>query len=88
VINAIEMQRVLRTLRDEGKSIIFSTHIMSEAEKLCNRIAIIHRGEILACDTLDGLRDATGQHYLEDIFLHYVGGPDVLAAAVQPPKPR
>ncbi len=74
VLNALEMQRVIRELRNEGKSILFSTHIMSEAEKLCDRIAIIHRGEILASNTLDGLRKATGQHYLEDIFVHYAGG--------------
>ena len=47
---------------------------MSEAEKLCDRIAIIHRGRILTCDTLEGLRVATGQHYLEDVFVHYVKG--------------
>jgi ABC-type multidrug transport system ATPase subunit len=45
---------------------------MSEAEKLCDRIAIIHQGKIHACDTLASLRTATGHHYLEDIFVHYV----------------
>jgi sodium transport system ATP-binding protein len=74
VLNALEMARVIRELRDEGKTIIFSTHIMSEAEKLCDRIAIIHNGKILASDTLEGLRGATGRHYLEDIFVQYVGG--------------
>ena len=69
---ALEMQRVIRELRDEGKTIIFSTHIMSEAEKLCDRIAIIHQGRILALGTLEEHRQATGQHYLEDIFVHLV----------------
>jgi sodium transport system ATP-binding protein len=72
VLNAIEMQKVIGEFRDEGKTIIFSTHIMSEAEKLCDRIAIIHRGRIHACGTLASLREATGCHYLEDIFVHYV----------------
>lgn len=72
VLNAIEMQKAIGQLRDEGKTIIFSTHIMSEAEKLCNRIAIIHRGKIHACDTLANLRQVTGKHYLEDIFVYYV----------------
>ena len=72
VLNAIEVQDAIRELRNEGKTIIFSTHVMSEAEKLCDRIAIIHDGRILACDTLEGLRRATGQHYLEDIFIRYV----------------
>jgi sodium transport system ATP-binding protein len=74
VLNALEMQDVIREFRSQGKTIIFSTHIMSEAEKLCDRIAIIHNGKILACDTLEGLRQITGVHYLEDIFVHYVRG--------------
>ena len=72
VLNALDMQKVIAELRGEGKAIIFSTHIMSEAERLCDRIAIIHRGRIHACDTLEALRDATGKRYLEDIFIHYV----------------
>ena len=50
VLNALEMQEVIREFRAQGKTILFSTHIMSEAEKLCDRIAIIHGGRILACD--------------------------------------
>ncbi len=72
VLNAIEMVKVIRELRDEGKTIIFSSHIMSEVEKLCDRIAILHRGRILALGTLESLRDSTELHYLEDIFVHYV----------------
>lgn len=73
VLNALEMQKVIAEFRQEGKAIIFSTHIMSEAERLCDRIAVIHQGRILACDTLLGLRRITGQHYLEDIFVALVG---------------
>jgi sodium transport system ATP-binding protein len=72
VLNALEMQEVIREFRAQGKTILFSTHIMSEAEKLCDRIAIIHGGRILACSDLEGLRRATGERYLEDIFVHYV----------------
>jgi sodium transport system ATP-binding protein len=72
VLNALEMVKVIRELRDEGKTIIFSSHIMSEVEKLCDRIAIIHRGRLLALGTLESLREATGEHYLEDVFVHYV----------------
>jgi sodium transport system ATP-binding protein len=74
VLNAIEMQDVIKEFRDHGKTILFSTHIMSEAEKLCDRIAIINGGRILACGSLEELRQATGAHYLEDIFIHYVKG--------------
>jgi sodium transport system ATP-binding protein len=74
VLNALEMQQVIREFRAQGKTILFSTHIMSEAEKICDRIAIIHGGRILACNSLDGLREATGERYLEDIFIHFVRG--------------
>ena len=72
VLNALDVQESISELRAEGKTIIFSTHIMSEAERLCDRIAIIHGGHILASDTLAGLRESTGHHYLEDIFVSYV----------------
>lgn len=72
VLSSLEVQDAIRQLRDEGKTIIFSTHIMSEAERLCDRIAIVHHGTVLACDTLPSLREITGQHYLEDIFVQYV----------------
>ncbi|MGD0310578.1 MAG: ABC transporter ATP-binding protein, partial [Acidobacteriota bacterium] len=74
VLNALDMQDVIREFRAHGKTILFSTHIMSEAEKLCDRIAIIHAGRILACNNLEGLRAVTGERYLEDIFVHYVRG--------------
>lgn len=72
VLNAIEMHDVIMEFRAQDKTIIFSTHVMSEAEKLCNRIAIIHNGRILACDTLPALREATGEHSLEEIFVRFV----------------
>src|SRR6185369_11930239 len=72
VLSSLEVQNSIRQLRDEGKTIIFSTHIMSEAERLCDRIAIVHGGHILACDTLAGLRETTHQRYLEDIFVLFV----------------
>jgi sodium transport system ATP-binding protein len=62
----------IQELRDEGKCIIFSTHIMSEAERLCDRIGVIHRGRLLALGTLDEHRERTGHHYLEDIFVQEV----------------
>jgi len=54
--------------REDGKCVVFSTHIMSEAERLCDRIAIIHEGTIRAEGTLEELRAQTGKHYLEDVF--------------------
>jgi sodium transport system ATP-binding protein len=64
----------VQSYRDEGKCVLFSTHIMSEAERLCDRIGIIHEGQLRACGTLTELREITGQHYLEDVFRHFAVG--------------
>lgn len=72
VLAALDMRAVIGELRDAGKTVLFSTHVMSEAEKLCDRIAIIHEGRIHTTGTLTSLREETGLHYLEDIFVHYV----------------
>lgn len=59
-------------LRDQGKCIIFSTHIMREAEKLCDRIAIMYRGDILAEGTLEELRDRHHEQDLEELFFKLI----------------
>jgi len=56
-----------------GKTVIFSTHVMSEAEKLCDTIAIIDGGRILAEGSLEELRARAGLQSLEDIFVKTVG---------------
>ena len=72
ILNAIDFYEHIKQLREQGKTIILSTHIMSEAEELCDRIAIVNAGQILACDTLENLRAATNLHYLKQIFVHYL----------------
>jgi sodium transport system ATP-binding protein len=74
IVNALEFQSSLAELRDQGKAIILSTHIMSEAEKLCDRIAIVVGGRMLTCGSLSELRQRTSLHYLEEIFVHYLTG--------------
>jgi len=59
-------------MREAGKCVVYSTHIMSEVERLCDRIAIIHAGQLLAEGTLDELRERTGEHYLEAAFIRLV----------------
>jgi sodium transport system ATP-binding protein len=58
--------------RTMGKTVVFSTHIMSEAERLCDRIAVIHSGQLSAIGTLDELRALTGHERLEAVFLDLV----------------
>lgn len=65
----------IRNCRDQGKTVIFSTHVMSEAEKLCDTIAIIHDGWIMAEGTLAELRRQKNLEDLEEIFVQTVGEP-------------
>ncbi|MBZ5603354.1 MAG: ABC transporter ATP-binding protein [Acidobacteriia bacterium] len=65
-----------------GKCIIYSTHVMEEAEYLCDRIAVISDGHLKMTGTMDELRAATGKHRLREIFLDLLG----LPADVSPDK--
>ena len=51
---------------------LFSTHILSEAERLCDRIGIVYDGRMLAAGSLDELRAKTGKEWLEEIFRELV----------------
>jgi sodium transport system ATP-binding protein len=62
----------IRLLRGQGKTILFSTHIMREVEKLCDRVAIMARGKIVACGTLNDLREMYKQDDLEELFFALV----------------
>jgi sodium transport system ATP-binding protein len=55
--------------REYGKCILFSTHVMEEAEYLCDRIGVVHQGKLKALGTMDELRELTGKHRLREIFL-------------------
>ena len=59
----------LRGLRDEGRCVIFSSHIMQEVAALCDRIVVVARGEVRAIGTPDELRAQTGLPDLEDVFV-------------------
>ncbi len=64
-------------LKKHQKTVIFSTHIMREAERLCDRIAIIHDGGLLAVGTLDELLSETNKDNLEDAFFNLVGNEEI-----------
>jgi sodium transport system ATP-binding protein len=65
----------IRRARERGKCVLFSTHIMSEAERLCDELAIIHRGRIVGAGTVAELRERTGKEFVEDVFLALLGEP-------------
>ena len=69
----------IQTAREEKKAILFSTHIMSEAEYLCDRIILLHEGHVIARGTLSELRENSGHENLTEIFLHHIQEADTCA---------
>ena len=76
VMTARAIVKFVRECRDRGKTVIYSTHVMSEVEKLCDTIGIIHDGKLLAEGTLAGLRATHGEQDMEEIFVKIVGEGD------------
>ncbi len=72
ILTASNIVSFIRKCRDDGKCVLFSTHIMREAERIADRIVMIHKGKLLAEGTWDKLKEDTGQQDLDDIFIHYV----------------
>lgn len=68
IVTARSVTNYLKMMRDEGKTVIISTHIMTEAEKLCDRIGIIINGNLVMEGTLDEILSRTNARDLEDAF--------------------
>jgi sodium transport system ATP-binding protein len=85
VLVARALLQTVAQLRDHGKCLIFSTHIMREAERLCDRIAIMHRGHILAEGTLPELQDRHGERDLEELFFRLISEHDDESSRFQVP---
>jgi ABC-2 type transport system ATP-binding protein len=73
---------ILRQLATRGAAVFLSTHILEIAERMCDRIGIIHQGRLIAAGTMDELRAlGKGESALEDIFLSLTGGVEDAAIA-------
>ena len=79
VLASSAMIEFIESRRTAGTCVLFSTHVLSEAERLCDRIGVIFRGRLLAAGTLPELAELTGKRWLADVFLELVrrggGGP-------------
>ncbi len=73
VVTSQTIMEFIEEQRDHGRTVVFSTHVMSEAERLCDEIAIIHDGRIAGHGTLQSLLDSTGEKRLEPAFLKLIG---------------
>ena len=68
--SAYNLKEILRARAKSGKSVFFSTHVMSVAQELCDRIAIINKGKIIADGTFDEIKNSTNhKENLEAVFL-------------------
>ncbi|MGO1469794.1 MAG: ABC transporter ATP-binding protein [Tissierella sp.] len=68
--SSFNLKEVMRKMCEEGKTVFFSTHVLEVAEKICDRIAIISKGEIIAMGTMEELRSHSKEKKsLENIFL-------------------
>ncbi len=73
VITSRSIIDFVKSSQERGKCVMFSTHVMHEAERLCDDIAIIHKGRILDVATLGDYRKKTNLDNLDDIFVKIVG---------------
>jgi sodium transport system ATP-binding protein len=72
VLVARNVLQKIAELRDQGKTIVFSTHSMHEVQKLCSRVAIIHKGQVQAEGSPAGLLEEYDQPDLEELFFYLV----------------
>jgi sodium transport system ATP-binding protein len=74
------MRAFMRRLKDEGRCVLFSSHIMQEVAALCDRIVVIARGRVVADESPAALLAKTGAVSLEDAFVAIIGSEEGLAA--------
>lgn len=68
------LQFIKKMAKEEGKALVFSTHNLTEVERLCDRIAIINKGKLLYLGNLDGVKSQTGCDTLAQAFFQLVNG--------------
>ncbi|WP_297462921.1 ABC transporter ATP-binding protein [Thermococcus sp.] len=77
------LRELLMDFREEGKSIVFSTHVLALAETICDRIGVIYNGEIIAEGTVKQLKELAQEESLEDVFLKLTESQEEVATIVQ-----
>jgi sodium transport system ATP-binding protein len=80
VIATRAMRELIRDLKDAGKCVLFSSHIMQEVSAVCDRIVVLNRGRVVAAGTPTDLLQATGCATLEDTFVSLLGSAEGLVA--------
>ena len=78
VMSTRAMRQFILRLREEGKCVLFTSHIMQEVAALCDQIVIISQGTVSANGSPDDLRKQTGKENLEDAFVSVIGSEEGL----------
>ena len=73
VMTTRSLREVIRRLREAGKCVVFSSHVMQEVSHLCDEIVIVARGAVVAHGTAEALLAQSGRTDLEDAFVHLAG---------------
>lgn len=73
VMSTRAVRDIIRRLREEGRMVMFSSHVMQEVSALCDTIIVIARGRVVASGTPEALRTQTGRESLEDAFVALAG---------------
>lgn len=85
-LDVLASQTVIQYMQNaskEGKAVILSTHDMAHAEKLCDRVAIMHKGKIIVIDTVLHILKKTSASNLEEAFLHIIGSEGAKAVVAE-----
>ncbi|MCB1640240.1 MAG: ATP-binding cassette domain-containing protein, partial [Xanthomonadales bacterium] len=80
VMTTRALREIMRSLRAEGRCVLFSSHMMAEVAALCDRIVVIAKGRVVAAGSAEELRAQTGESNLEDAFVRIIGSDEGLAA--------
>jgi sodium transport system ATP-binding protein len=73
VMSTRAVRQIIRRLRAEGRTVVFSSHVMQEVSALCDTIIVMAHGRIAAAGTPDAIREQTGERNLEDAFVALTG---------------
>ena len=76
VTAALMLRHLIRILAERGKAVIYSSHVLEAVEKVCGRVIVLHRGKVVADDSVTALRALRSKSSLEDVFAELVSHAD------------
>ncbi|MEM9291195.1 MAG: ATP-binding cassette domain-containing protein [Acidobacteriota bacterium] len=79
VMTTRALRDVLRRLRDDGRAVLFSSHVMQEVAALCEDIVVVDHGRVVASGTPEEIRERSGEEDLEEAFIQVLGSAEGLA---------